>query len=95
MKIEFVSYNGAYPNLCSGILVLRVNGEERQFGIDHRFWCSGGNCGFSSDWSEAYVESDPWIVNTFDLPDDLKSYAAEVEELINDNIAWGCCGGCI
>lgn len=26
-KIEFVSYSGAYPCLCSGILLLRINGQ--------------------------------------------------------------------
>ena len=25
--VEFVSYSGAYPNLCSGELVLKINGE--------------------------------------------------------------------
>ena len=30
--IEFVEYTGRYPNLCSGILVLSVNGKEYVFG---------------------------------------------------------------
>lgn len=24
--VEFVSYSGRYPNLCSGVLVLRIDG---------------------------------------------------------------------
>lgn len=32
MKIEFVSYDGDYPNLCRGVLILKVDGEEIQFG---------------------------------------------------------------
>lgn len=32
MKIEFVSYNGAYPNLCSGTFVVRLDGIETSFG---------------------------------------------------------------
>ena len=33
-NIEFVSYTGAYPNLCSGILTMKVNGKEYEFGHD-------------------------------------------------------------
>lgn len=29
--VEFVSYDGAYPNLCSGQLVLKINGQAREF----------------------------------------------------------------
>ena len=26
-RVEFVSYSGRYPNLCSGTLVLRIDGK--------------------------------------------------------------------
>lgn len=26
--IEFVSYNGKYPNLCRGTLIIKVNGKK-------------------------------------------------------------------
>lgn len=32
MKIEFVEYTGKYPCLCSGILVLNIDGKEYVFG---------------------------------------------------------------
>jgi hypothetical protein len=32
MNIEFVSYNGAYPNLCRGKLVVKIDGKEVSFG---------------------------------------------------------------
>lgn len=41
--VEFVSYNGKFPNLCSGTLIIRVNGEE--FTLEAPCLCSGGKCG--------------------------------------------------
>lgn len=35
MKIEFVSYDGEYPNLCSGELTLKINGKTRIFGVNY------------------------------------------------------------
>jgi hypothetical protein len=32
MNIEFVSYNGKYPNLCSGKLTVKIDGKEVSFG---------------------------------------------------------------
>ena len=26
--IEFVSYNGKWPNLCRGVLIVKINGKE-------------------------------------------------------------------
>lgn len=30
--VEFVSYSGKWPNLCSGELTLEIDGEEVAFG---------------------------------------------------------------
>ena len=39
--VEFVSYNGKYPNLCGGLLIIKVNGKKHEL----RFCLSsGGNC---------------------------------------------------
>lgn len=34
--VEFIKYTGAYPNLCSGILTLKIDGETVTFGSKYR-----------------------------------------------------------
>lgn len=73
-KIEFVSYDGTYPTLCSGKLIVKINGKEVSFGKTKKFWSweiddiladypsfwhSGGSVGFCG--GDSYVASDiPW-----------------------------------
>lgn len=88
--VKFVSYNGKYPNLCSGTLVLEVDGKKRE--LSHVL-CSGGSVGcFDGNWNNAYVTEGSWSV---DLPEDLEPYRKEIEELVNSEVPQGCCGGCI
>lgn len=94
-NVEFVSYTGAYPNLCAGILTLRIHGKEYRFGygsgMHEPFWASGGEC----SWVKDSVSESPWIIDTDSLPDELKPLAHEIDEVFNANIPFGCCGGCI
>ena len=32
--MKFISYTGEYPNLCSGVLTLEIDGKEYKFGHD-------------------------------------------------------------
>lgn len=88
--IEFISYDGKYPNLCSGQLVLKINGQVRE--LPRYCLHSGGRVWFGTDWGDAYVETGKWSI---DLPEDLESLRKEIEKCINENIPHGCCGGCI
>jgi len=89
MAIEFVSYSGQYPTLCFGTLILRVHGSEVIMG---RCLSSGGSVSFDENWDEEITEG-PWSVDSWPsfFDEDMKKEALEV---INDNIPWGCCGGC-
>lgn len=40
--IKFISYDGKYPNFCSGTLILEVDGKKRA--LSHAL-CSGGSAG--------------------------------------------------
>lgn len=101
--IEFINYTGKYPNLCSGILTLKIDGETVTFGSKYRkptpmyekFWSSGGNCGFSNNYSDTYIEEGRWIIDTTNIPAQYQKYANEINEVFNDNVEYGCCGGCL
>ena len=34
-RVRFISYTGRYPNLCSGILTLEIDGKEYKFGHNY------------------------------------------------------------
>ena len=48
---------------------------------------------FDNDWSE-HVEDGPWGVGEWPegFPEEAKEEALSV---INEEISWGCCGGCV
>lgn len=93
-KPKFVSYNGRYPNLCSGTLKFKLNGKLYTLGENRCFWLvSGGTVGFDEDWNEQ-VTTGPWSLPD-SIPEELEPYRKEIEDMINKHIPWGCCGGCI
>lgn len=96
--VEFVGYNGKYPNLCRGTLTLKIDGKFVRFGMQEKhssFWSSGGECGFRGDYTDAYINEGEWIINADDLPDEYRRYATEIDIVFNENVPYGCCGGCL
>lgn len=87
--VEFVSYDEDYPNLCSGTLVLRIDGKEVAF--PERCMRSGGAVWFDDDWGE-HVEYGRWSVT---VPEEYVHLKDEIEELVNTHVPYGCCGGCV
>lgn len=90
MSVSFVSYDGAFPNLCAGTLVLKVEGKPVTFPRHSlvsggRVWICGGDAG---------CEYGPWDVYAWpeEIPVHLRARCLQV---INDNVREGCCGGCI
>lgn len=105
--VKFVSYDGEYPCLCSGTLILNIDGQDWSFGHDwqdrygdehsenfEQFWSSGGSCGFIPD-GEEYIITGDWKVNKSELPKQFRKYADEIYKVMNENIKYPCCGGCI
>lgn len=96
--IEFVSYSGEYPTLCTGYLTIRVDGQIRRLPEDDEptpsVLLSGGSCKVCYNSSD-YTKKGKWKLLRDYLPKDLKAYAKEIEEIVNENVEWGCCGGCL
>ena len=99
--VEFVSYTGKYPNLCSGVLTLNIDGITHTFGPQNKtpkpefesFWHSGGSCGFAG--KSPYTNHGEWKIDVEDIPEQFRDYAAEIDEVFNGNVEYGCCGGCL
>lgn len=100
--VKFISYTGKYPNLCSGVLTLEIDGRIIKFGDKYvdgtagypRFWESGGGCYFDSAWNDNVTDG-KWQIDFNEIPDCFKKYAEEIDETFNANVPYGCCGGCL
>lgn len=83
-----VDYDGSWPNLCSGNLVVEVNGKKYRF--PRHCLVSGGNVIVK----RGEINHGRWSVSDWpeDMPDNIKD---QVLGAINDHIPHGCCGGCL
>lgn len=102
-NIKFISYDGEFPNLCSGVLTLEIDGAIATFGsrrfdgtMYDRFWYSGGSCHIDEDGNDG-CRFGPWRVYDYidDMDDNIKPILGELIKVFNENVRPGCCGGCI
>lgn len=83
--VKFVSYSGQYPNRCSGVLVLEIDGERCEtIELVPR--------SYMNTMSE-HVRPRNWEIRN--LPEKYEKERREILKAINANIPRGCCGGCI
>lgn len=96
--VRFISYDGEYPNLCRGTLIIEVDGREYKFSPYKKsadddslrsFWCSGG--GLDTNYHPFTKE---WEIDVSKLPLELQMYADEIDRVFNERVSYGCCGGC-
>ena len=91
-KIEFVKYTGKWPTLCSGELYFKVNGKEYKI----KGLVPGGEVGFKGGYGgESYIKKGPWRLHNHDFPKELKPYKRLITNMVNENVKYGCCGGCL
>lgn len=102
-----MSYDGSWPSLCSGELILEIDGKKYSFGngwVDEYgmewendffpFWESGGCIDRCSD-VKIVVNKKAWKIDHSKIPEQFRKYEKEIENVFNENVEWGCCGGCI
>ena len=93
-EIQFVDYDGRYPNLCSGILTISVDGQNVSIG-NYGAISSGGSVSFDADWCE-HVTSGEWSLG---YADEYEQFTDEEKRcilyLVNCHVPEGCCGGCV
>ena len=89
--ISLVCYDGSYPNLCSGTLIIAVDGKVWSF-PSHAL-VSGGSVSFDEVWNEQVVQGE-WMISDWPegFPEEMKE---DTLQIINAEISWGCCGGCV
>lgn len=87
-KVKFISYNGKYPCLCTGTLVLEIEGKRVEL---ENILLSGGAC-FINNYDNEIVEKGAWLVN---VPKEYRQHKKEITDLVNENVPFGCCGGCL
>lgn len=90
IKVEF---DGVFPNMCSGKLIVTVDGVRHVFG-PHAL-CSGGSAWIDIDANEV-VSKGKWSINPNSWPERFDpSVRKAILKAINDTVPHGCCGGCI
>lgn len=91
-KIEFIKYTGKWPTLCSGDLYFKVN--DKKYKIGGLF--PGGEVGFKGGYSgESYIKKGPWRLPDYNFSEELKPYKRLITKMVNENVEYGCCGGCL
>ena len=103
-RVEFVSYTGEWPNLCTGVLSLIIDDKLVHFGHDYvkdwrdddnfdAFWVSGGSVSLHND--NCRVKTGEWTIYRDLLPEKYRDLANDIDKVFNENIPFGCCGGCV
>ena len=98
-EIKFVSYDGAFPCLCHGTLVLEIDGKTVKFGPNEdcdypEFWDTGGRIGRNGNW-QMWAEHGPWKARFPQDTEFSENDRQRLLEVFQDNVPEGCCGGCI
>ena len=86
-----IEYDGKYPTLCFGNLVVTI--DNTRYVFPARSLTSNGSVWFDGNWN-AHVEEGDWTISKWpkNFPSELKEI---VEKKVNIQIPHGCCGGCV
>lgn len=86
-----IQYDGKYPCLCMGQLIVWINGKEWDFGKD--VLVSGGEVIYDDE--EYITTTGEWSIHDDSWPEGFpEEYKKQVLSTVNEEIPYGCCGGC-
>lgn len=89
-----IQYDGIYPCLCMGHLIIWINGKEWDFGKD--VLSSGGDIYYDEGLEDYEITTGEWRIYDDCWPVEFpENYKEPVLSAINEEIPYGCCGGCI
>ena len=91
--VEFVhcTCNHSY-SACSEQVTISINGNWVT--LPEHSLRTGGGIWFDDDWGE-HIDYGPWTIDSDDIPKNLIHLKSKIEQVINENVSPGCCGGCI
>ena len=109
--VKFISYTGKWPNLCQGVATFDIDGHIVTFGNEKidgdgeivngwpKFWKSGGRI-ITNRKYQMSAYKDEWVLDDWwtycpDAPVSITDNIKECLKLFNENVEYGCCGGCI
>ena len=84
-----ISYDGKYPNTCSGTLTIEKDGKVI---YKEKYCCSSsGSTWFDNEWTEEHIESGELTWK------DAKEFSIDIQEAVeNELFKYSvCCGGCL
>ena len=99
--VEFISYTGEYPNLCRGVLTVKINGKEFKFGHNSEQYDYKSNSYLDEDknhpnydefWrSGGHIKTKKYNMIAVEAPwyfdeDDKEKYPKEIQNVMNELI---------
>lgn len=94
----FVKIDGKMTSF--GSYCLGERGKTKDKGVPNypAFWTTGGSVTFDDDWNDE-IEEAPWELDVQYVigkySDDIVRLLPELIRIFNENVPWGCCGGCV
>ena len=96
--IQFIRYTGydSRCNICSGTLVLRINGKNVTFGREGMFaeFFYPEECWSNTGCTNYRNTAKGWNIDVKELPMEYRPYAKQIHDLINRHMPKEFCIGC-
>ena len=95
----FVRIDGKLVSFGDYCLGVKGKTDDKDVPNYPKFWTPGGHIYATEDWDMGAVQ-EPWELSVWrydepKFPEDIKELLPQLIDLFNENVDYGCCGGCI